>query len=187
MDHNPEAGLITRVLGGDRLAARELYDTHARRVYRVIYRLVGDDVLAEEFTQDTFVKVFRGLAGFRGNSQLGTWIHSVAVTTTMNGLRTLRRRSTREFALDTAADLPAPNRTVEPDLKDRLNAAIDALPEKFRVPVVLHDIEGFTHAEIARMLGVPEGTCKTRLMHGRAKLRQVLAPFKGVGGTEAAV
>jgi RNA polymerase sigma-70 factor (ECF subfamily) len=177
MEQEEERGLIAKVLQGDRLAARALYDAHASRVYRVVYRFVGDDVLAEEFTQDTFVKVFGALAGFRGDARLGTWIHSVAVTTAMNGLRTRRRRSAREASLDDAMEIPAQTRQPDPDLQDRLAAAIDGLPEKFRLPVVLHDLEGFTHAEIAEMTGVPEGTCKTRLMHARARLREVLAAF----------
>lgn len=177
MEVGEERGLITKVLAGDRLAARALYDAHAPRVYRLVYRFVGDDQLAEEFTQDTFVKVFNALGGFRGDARLGTWIHSVAVTTTMNGLRTRHRRSSRELALEAAAEIPAPSHRADPDLRDRLSAAIDALPEKFRVPVVMHDIEGYTHAEIAAITGVPEGTCKTRLMHGRAKLREALAEF----------
>ena len=185
MEAAEERGLITRVLEGDRLAARALYDAHAPRVYRLIYRFVGDDVLAEEFVQDTFVRVFGSLNGFRGDARLGTWIHSVAVTTTMNGLRTRNRRSGRELALEAAAELPAPAREAEPDLRDRLHAAIDALPEKFRVPVVMHDIEGYTHSEIAAITGVPEGTCKTRLMHGRAKLREALAMFSRARDVEA--
>jgi len=172
-----ERGLIRQVLAGDRLAARQLYDAHAARVFRLVYRLAGDELLAEEFTQDTFVKVFGGLNGFRGESRLATWIHSVAVTTAMNGLRTLRRRANRETNLEDAIHVPAAAREADPDLRDRLAAAIDGLPEKFRLPVVLHDVEGFTHAEIAEMTGVPEGTCKTRLMLGRAKLREVLAAF----------
>ena len=177
MEQAEERGLITQVLAGDRLAARTLYDAHAARVYRLVYRLVGDELLAEEFTQDTFVKVFGGLASFRGDARLATWIHSVAVTTTMNGLRTIRRRSNRETSLEDAVEVPVTNRQADPDLKERLFAAIEALPEKFRLPVVLHDVEGFTHAEIADMTGVPEGTCKTRLMLGRQKLREALAVF----------
>lgn len=172
-----EAQLIQRTLAGDRIAARELYDAHAPRVHRLVYRMAGSAELAEEFTQDAFVKAFTRLDSFRGDSSFGTWLHAIAVSVALNGLRRLRRQRTREVALDAAAPLRAPHRSGEPDLRDRLIEALEALPEKFRITVVLHDIEGFTHPEIARMTGVPEGTCKTRLAGGRAKLREALAAF----------
>lgn len=172
-----ERALIARVLEGDRLAARALYDAHAPRVYRVVYRLAGDASLADEITQDTFVKAFARLAEFRGDSAFGSWLHAIAVSHVLNSFRTLRRRRAREADLDDARDVKATATESDPDLRDRLAAAIAALPEKLRVPVVLHDVEGFTHGEIAQMTGVPEGTCKTRLMIARAKLREELAAF----------
>lgn len=177
MTEGEERALIARVLEGDRLAARELYDAHAPRVYGVALRLVRDDSLAEECTQDAFVKVFRALGTFRGDARLGTWIHRVAVTETLSSIRRRKRRDAREFSLEYAEEMAAPDRGVDPDVKERLHQAIDALPENFRVPLVLHDIEGFTHAEIAEMTGSPEGTCKTRLMNARARLRQTLSAF----------
>ena len=172
-----EKELIARTLAGDRLAARTLYDAHAPRVYRLIYRLVGDPDMAEEHTQDAFVKVFEKLETFRGEASLATWIHAIAVSVALNGLRRLKRRRAREVDLEVAAELGAHDRLGQPDLRERLMAAIEALPEKFRITVVLHDVEGFTHPEIARMTGVPEGTCKTRLAGGRAKLREALSAY----------
>jgi len=172
-----ENTLIRAVLSGDRSAARSLYDQHVRRVYQVAYRLLGDRDQAEEATQDTFVKAFSRLAGFRGDSSLSTWLHAIAVSMALTALRRKKRRLLREADLDDAATLPDSRIDGDPDLRDRLRQAIDALPEKFKVHVVLHDIEGFTHGEIAQMTGVPEGTCKTRLMGGRAKLREALAAF----------
>lgn len=172
-----EKALIRTVLSGDRAAARSLYDQHVRRVYQVAYRLLGDRDQAEEATQDTFVKAFSRLDGFRGDSSLSTWLHAIAVSMALSALRKKKRRLLREADLDDAATLPDSRTEGDPDLRERLRNAIDALPEKFKVQVVLHDIEGFTHGEIARMTGVPEGTCKTRLMGGRAKLREALAAF----------
>jgi len=177
MDEAQERALIKRVLDGDRIAARELYDAHAPRVYRVVYRIAGDDVLAEECTQDTFVKVFQSLATFRGGSRLATWIHRIAVSMALNGLRSRRRRAAREIDLETVREVPSSTRVAEPDLKERLRSAIEALPDIYKVPVVLFDIEGFSHAEISELLGVPEGTCKSRLMRARAQLRDALAAF----------
>lgn len=172
-----EQALIARVLAGDRQAARSLYELHVHRVYRIAFRLVGDQEQAEECTQDTFVKAFSQLDRFRGESSLSTWLHAIAVSMALSALRRRKRRFLREADLDDAVELSLTEPPAEPDLKDRLRQAIDALPEKLRVTVVLHDIEGFTHAEIARMTGVPEGTCKTRLMGGRARLREALAAF----------
>ena len=143
----------------------------------MVYRLLGDPDQAEEATQDTFVKAFARLDGFRGEASLGTWLHAIAVSMALTALRKKKRRLLREADLDDAASLPDSRTEADPDLRDRLRQAIDALPEKLRVTVVLHDIEGFTHTEIARMTGVPEGTCKTRLMGGRARLREALAAF----------
>ena len=172
-----EKALIQGILAGDRAAARALYDQHVRRVYQVVYRLLGDPDQAEEATQDTFVKAFSRLGSFRGESSLGTWLHAIAVSMALTALRKKKRRLLREADLEDAATLPDSRREGDPDLRDRLRQAIDELPEKLRVTVVLHDIEGFTHGEIARMTGVPEGTCKTRLMGGRARLREALAAF----------
>jgi RNA polymerase sigma-70 factor (ECF subfamily) len=172
-----EQALISRVLAGDRQAARALYELHVHRVYRVVFRLVGDAEQAEECTQDTFVKAFSQLDRFRGESSLSTWLHAIAVSMGLSALRRRKRRYLREADLVEAESLTASDPGGEPDLRDRLRQAIDQLPEKLRVTVVLHDIEGFTHAEIAEMTGVPEGTCKTRLMGGRARLREALSAF----------
>ncbi len=169
--------LISGVLAGDRRAGRDLYDRHAPRVYRLVYRLVGDEDLAREFTQDTFVKAFSRLATFRRECALSTWLHAIAVSMVRSGMRRVTRLRTREADLLEAESLPSAVPDGEPDLRSRLAQAVEELPEKFRTVVVLHDVEGYTHQEIAVMTGVPEGTCKTRLAAGRAKLRERLAPF----------
>jgi len=173
-----DSTLIAGVLSGDRRAGRELYDRHAPRVYRLVFRMVGDEELAREFTQDTFVKAFSRLEGFRQECALSTWLHAIALSMVRSGMRRITRFRTREADLLEAAELPSPSgHRGDPDLRDRLASALEALPEKFRTVVVLHDVEGYTHQEIAVMTGVPEGTCKTRLANGRAKLRESLAVF----------
>jgi RNA polymerase sigma-70 factor (ECF subfamily) len=175
-----EPELIARVLAGDRLAGRELYDAHAPRVYRLAYRLTGDAELAREFTQDTFVRAFQRLADFRGDAAFSTWIHRITVTVVANAMRKVRRLRERETDLsdlDTAYPASAGARRVDPDLRDRLAKAIDALPEIYRTTLIMHDLEGYTHTEIAGVLGVAEGTCKSRLSAARAQLRAALADF----------
>jgi RNA polymerase sigma-70 factor (ECF subfamily) len=169
--------LIARVLAGDRVAGRELYDAHVQRVYRLVYRLVGGhEDLAQEFTQEAFIRAFDRLAYFRGEAALGTWLHSIAVSVTLNGLRRQNRFHRRETQLDDAPDsaITAPG-SADPDLRDRIRHAIESLREIYRVVVIMHDVEGYTHAEIGQILGVPEGTSKARLSVARAKLRLALA------------
>jgi RNA polymerase sigma-70 factor (ECF subfamily) len=175
-----ERTLITRAQRGDRRAARALYDAHVRRVHRIAFRLCGDDEMARDFTQDTFVRVFQKLDSFRGDSAFTTWLHRIAVTVTLNGMRRERRFQRRADDLDVAAELPAPlpnGSGIEPDLRARLASAIDALPESCRVSVVMHDLEGYTHVQIAAMLGIAEGTSKARLFDARNRLRKALSSF----------
>jgi len=166
-------------LKGDPAAERELYDAHVDRVYRLAYRMVGDGNLAEEFTQETFIRVFERLGTFRGEAALSTWIVSVALSVVRNGMRKVRRMQFREQSIEAAAPIAARNRRADPDLKQRLRAAIDALPESYRTVFVMHDVEGFTHLEIAESLGVQEGTSKANLSRARAQLRASLADFEG--------
>jgi RNA polymerase sigma-70 factor (ECF subfamily) len=167
--------LIAGARAGDRMAARRLYDRHAPRVYRLIYRSVGDEELAREYTQDTFVKVFQRLEQYRGESAFSTWLHSVAMSMLFTGLRRLRRVRAREFELAAAASVASNEGESDPHLRDRLQAELERLPLRLRMPVVLHDMEGFTHREISEMLDIPEGTSKARLSEARARLREALA------------
>ena len=164
--------LIAGTRAGDRTAARRLYDRHAPRVYRLIFRLVGEEELAREYTQDTFVRAFQRLEQYRGESAFSTWLHSVAVSSVMTGFRRLKRA--REAELDEAASVAGPEEPGDPHLRDRLAQELERLPERLRMPVVLHDIEGFTHREIGEMLDIPQGTSKARLFEARARLREAL-------------
>jgi RNA polymerase sigma-70 factor (ECF subfamily) len=174
-----ERELIARARGGDPAAERALYDAHVDRVYRLAYRLSGDDELARDFTQETFIRAFQRLDTFRGDSRLSTWLHAIATTVALNGLRKVKRFRTRETGLEAADGVAGNPRRAEPDLKIRLWAAIDALPTKYRAVVVLHDVEGYTHEEIAATLKVEVGTSKAQLSRARARLRVALADFAG--------
>jgi RNA polymerase sigma-70 factor (ECF subfamily) len=127
-----------------------------------------------------FIRAFDRLARFRGDSTLSTWLHRIALTVTANGMRKVRQYRDREAEID--PDFPASAgsdglESSQPDLRARLRAAIDALPEIYRTALVMHDIEGYTHTEIAAILHLPEGTCKRRLFMARMRLRRTLAPF----------
>ena len=172
-----EKRLIQRVLSGDAVAGRMLYDAHAPRIYRLVFRLTGDVDLAQELTQDAFIRAFGKLDRFRGEAAFATWIHRIAVSVTMNGMRKVKRFRAREADLDEAIGVSVEGKSADPDLRERLCEAIDALPDALRVTLVMHDVEGYTHGEISEILGAPDGTCKSRLAAARARLRTTLADF----------
>jgi RNA polymerase sigma-70 factor (ECF subfamily) len=172
--------LIERVLAGDPAAQRALYDAHVDRVYRLAYRFAGDADLARDFTQDTFIRAFDRLRTFKRRSSFSTWLHSIGVSVALNGLRSVRRLREREtHAVDTETMGAVARVGSEPDLKERLARAIDALPEGYRAVFVMHDVEGYTHEEIGGALGIEAGTSKAQLSRARAKLRTALADFAG--------
>lgn len=172
-----DRGLISRVLAGDASAERELYDAHVDRVFRLVYRMAGDMDHAQDYVQETFIRAFAKLRDFRGDSALSTWLGSIAISVTLNGLRKVKRFREREVALDDAPEIGRSSRDADPDLKTRLHGAIDALPEGYRTVFVLHDMEGYTHEEIGATLGVHPGTSKAQLFRARARLRAALADF----------
>ena len=169
--------LIAQVLAGDSGAERILYDAHVDRVFRLAYRICGDLDQAKDHVQETFIRAFGKLPQFRGESALGTWIGSIAVSVALNGLRKVKRVRGRELALDDAAEVGAVPVRADPDLKTRLNQAIESLPDGYRAVFVMHDVEGYTHEEIGTMLGIHSGTSKAQLFRARAKLRKSLADF----------
>lgn len=173
----PETDLIAQARRGDVAAERALYDAHVDRVFRLAYRMTGDQHMAEDMTQDTFIRAFDRLADFRGEAAFSTWLHAIAVSVVLNGLRKAKQRRSREADLDEACDVDSGARTAEPDLRDRLRAAIDRLSEGYRTVFLMHDVEGFTHEEIGAALGLAEGSSKARLSRARAMLRESLAPY----------
>ena len=182
-DRVNEPDLIARVLAGDRHATRALYDAHVRRVHRVAYRLTGDPQLALEVTQDTFAKALSHLDRFRGDSALTTWLYRITVSIALNAVRRANRHRGRETPLedaDAAGHLVrGETGGIDPIVRDRLHQAIDALPEIYRTTLIMHEFEGYSHVEIAEMLGVAVGTCKSRLFIARAQLRAALRDLEG--------
>jgi RNA polymerase sigma-70 factor (ECF subfamily) len=172
-----ETQLIARVIAGDRLAGRALYDLHAPRLFALAYRLSGDAEKAREFTQDTFIRAFSRLSQFRGDAAFSTWLHRIMVTIVSNARRSDLRFG-REVPLDEADSVEDNAPAAEPDLKECIARAVQRLSDAYRTTLIMHDIEGYTHAEISGILGVPEGTSKSRLAAARAQLRQELAAFK---------
>jgi RNA polymerase sigma-70 factor, ECF subfamily len=169
-----ETELIRRAKGGDEAAARTLYDRYAPRVYAVVRRVAGEDALADDWAQEAWIRVFRALPGFRGDSAFSTWIHRVAVNSALQGLRGQSRHAARETTLSLPVE---PAASPEPAaLRIALEQAMARLPDGMRQVLVLHDVEGFTHDEIGDLLGIAAGTSKSQLFKARAKMREQLAP-----------
>jgi RNA polymerase sigma-70 factor, ECF subfamily len=171
--------LIAQVLAADPRAERTFYDRFVDRVYRLAYRLGGDDATAQDYTQETFIRAFERLHQYRGDAALGTWVCAICVSVSLNGVRARGTRRQREAPLDEGLNFADRTREAEPDLKLRMKQAIDALPEGYRTVFLLHDVEGYTHDEIGRMLEMEIGTSKSQLFRARQKLRVALAEFEG--------
>jgi RNA polymerase sigma-70 factor (ECF subfamily) len=172
-----QRALIERARRGSASALRALYDTHVDRIYRLTYRLTGVEHLAREVTQDTFVRAFASIGGFRGDSAFGTWLHAIAVSLSLNEIKRRKRERARNAPLDDAIALAESAPHSDPLLREKLMEAVNDLPEGCRTVFMMHDAEGYTHQEIAAALGVTEGTSKAQLARARGKLRVALAQF----------
>jgi len=163
---------VTAAASGDRRAFERLYRTHVNRVYAICLRMLADQQLAEEVTQDVFVRVWQKLPGFRGESAFSTWLHRVAVNVALSR----RKRASVHGARAADDDIldEAPARAVFVGERLDLDAAIAGLPAGARRVFVLHDVEGFTHEEIGEALGITSGGSKAQLHRARMLLRAAL-------------
>lgn len=169
-----EVQLIEEALRGKTTAERSLYESHVDRIYRLAYRMSGDATIAEDLTQDTFVRAFDRLADFRQEASFGTWLHTIAISAILNGLKRSRRIRERERATPDLAAIERGHPPTDAPLRIRITDAIDGLSETLRPVFVMHDIEGYRHEEIAQILDVPVGTSKARLSRARERLRGML-------------
>lgn len=158
---------------GDRRAFERLYHDHVDRVFALCARMTADRALAEELTQDVFVRAWEKLTLFRGESSFGTWLHRLTVNLVLNR-RESDGRQRRHLAPDDGAVDLAPARPLTPGDRMDLERAIAALPPGARRVFVLHDVEGYRHEEIARLLGITSGGSKAQLHRARLLLREAL-------------
>ncbi len=165
---------------GDRRAFERIYRANVDRVFSVCVRMVGERTRAEELTQDVFVRLWQKIGQFRGESAFTTWLHRMAVNLVLNDRKSEKRESARrDDGVEDIDVLPmrrtrGPDGDTSPGLSMDLETAIATLPPGARKVFVLHDIEGYTHEEIAGMLGVTSGGCKAQLHRARMLLREVL-------------
>ena len=165
---------IRRAVNGDEAAMRAIWAEHAPRIDVVVRRLVGDPDQAADVAQEVWIQIFRALPSWRGDSLFSTWAHRIAVNRTLNALRSMRRLTTTEVQIE------EDSATVEHDgdrslLAQTIDEAVQKLSPGARAVFVLHDVEGYTHEEIAAALGITSGGSKSQLFKARAKLRRLLA------------
>lgn len=169
-----DATLVAACRRGEQRAMEALYHQYKRRVFGLCHRIAGASD-AEEVAQDVFVRVFRGLATFRGDAALGTWIYRLAVNAALSHVAKRGRRS--EVGDEELERVPAADDVRrDPRLSERVEHAMTRLPAGYRAILVLHDIEGLSHEECAAILDCRVGTSKSQLHKARAKMRELLGP-----------
>lgn len=173
--------LIARAQHGDEEAFAALFEAHKRRVYSLCLRMTGDTAEAEDLSQEAFLQLFRKISTFRGESAFSTWLHRMVVNVVLMHLRKKGLQQVSLDEVDNSQDEPVKREYGDDDKRllhsiERitLSRAIEALPPGYRAVLVLHDIEGYEHNEIAQILNCSVGNSKSQLHKARLKLREVL-------------
>jgi len=188
LSHLTETEIVQLAQQGDAAAFEHLYKQHSRHVYALCLRMVGNASEAEDLTQDAFLQLFRKIGGFRGESSFSTWLHRITFNIV---LMRFRRRKLGEISLEETVDTDGKscmprNHIGGADLNlsgliDRLglDRAIEQLPAGCKKMFMLHDVEGYAHFEIAKILGCSIGNSKSQLHKARMRLRQLLQEQAG--------
>ena len=166
---------MRRAQAGDLGAFEALYRAHVNRVYALSYRLSGNPDLAEELTQEVFVRAWRKLGSFRGESAFSTWLHPLTVNVALSERRARRRREARVTTTDDLGALERAGTRVPSGHSLDLERAMRMLPEGARDVFVLHDVYGYTHEEVGSLTGIAAGTSKAQLHRARMLLREALS------------
>ena len=180
-DKLSEAEAIERAKQGDAEAFETLYHLHRRRVYSLCLRMTANTAAAEDLTQEAFLQLFRKIGTFRGESAFSTWLHRMAVNVV---LMQLRKKGLAVVPLEETIETEEESPRKEPGAEDvrlagsidrlQLEHAIADLPPGYRAVFLLHDVEGYEHNEIARIVGCSIGNSKSQLHKARMKLRELL-------------
>ena len=181
--------LIARTQAGEAAAFDELIVKYSPRLYGLVYNMTSNHEDTHDLMQDIWAKAYRSINGFRGRSSFYTWIHSIGVNMTINFLKKRGRRAhmslddvdaniqhDKEFLELTASSTPIREANLN-ELQKRLNEAMQRLSNDHRVVVTMFDIQGMPHAEIAKILGISEGTVRSRLFYAHRQLQNFLTEF----------
>lgn len=185
---DPDRDLVARWQKGDDAAFEELINRHERRVFRLLYRMMGSKEDAEDLTQETFLSLHRYGHRFRAEARFSTFVYRVAANAALNRRRSLGRGRARVEKLKhrqaAGDDLPSSPRNPEDstlgvELSGHVREALELLSPSLRMPVILYDIEGLAYGEVAKVLGIAEGTVKSRIHRARRALREQLKELLG--------
>jgi len=192
---NPEASVIAELKAGSEDAFAWLIATYHQPLYSLVARTIPDPTDAADLTQDIFIKIYRGIGRFHGDSSLRTWIYRIALHEALNQRRWWSRHKKQEVTIETESGdsrdgepicikdtlvdgHPSPfELAAQQQIRGQLEAQLRLVAEPFRTVVVLRDLEGFAYEEIAEILDTNLGTVKSRLMRGRAQLKALLTPY----------
>ena len=174
--HDEDQDWVDRAREGDLAAFEALYRRHSARIHGLVWRLCGGDHgLAEDLLQEAFVRAWQKLDRFRGESRFGTWLHRLSANVALSDRRSRLRRARIESPMDELAERTAVGaHDVSAGQHQDLEQAIRALPHRARSVLVLYDLEGYSHAEIAALTGMAEGSSKAQLHRARKLLREAL-------------
>jgi len=184
-----DESLVGRTQRGDSAAFDVLVERYKERLYATVYHMTSNHEDANDLVQDTFIKAFKSIGSFRGRSSFYTWIYRIAVNRTINFLK--RRKNRNQYSLDdldssiqTDPDLVEMMSHVTPrreagltELQEKLNEALQKLSDSHRAVVTMHDVQGMTHADIAKVLKCSEGTVRSRLFYARQQLQGLLSDY----------
>lgn len=179
-----ERQLVVAARGGDHRAFEALVLKYQERIYRLIQRMVSGSDVVDDLAQEVFIRAYRSLGDFKGESSLYTWLYKIALNLCRNHYRTRGRKPAHEELdeADGAIGLEAGGGTPEEEVSrrefwDQLRRGLDELPAEQREAVVFCDLEGMSYEEMANVIGVPIGTVRSRIFRGRRALQAWLAPF----------
>jgi len=190
-EHDSDLALVERVLNNDLAAFEQLVARYQNKIIGYAARMLNDPVEAEDVAQETFIKAYRSLASFRGESSFSTWLYRIATNLCIDRVRKIKRSPKPAYSLDEPIDADEdkggrevadttfePSMSIERDeVRRRVRETVAEMPEKLRAVIVMCDIQGMSYESIAEVLNVPLGTVKSRLFHARADLARRLRPY----------
>ncbi len=196
-DDRSDQALVQRVQNGDQQAFALLVAKYQRRIFRLVSRFVRDPAAAEDVAQETFLRAYRAIGRFRGDSQFYTWLYRIAVNTAKrNAIAGQRSPILQESATFTDGEetfsreqqlttMDTPEAVMASrEIADTVNAAMDALPEELRTAIALREIEGLSYDEIAQLMRCPVGTVRSRIFRAREAIARELRPLLGTRSHE---
>jgi RNA polymerase sigma-70 factor (ECF subfamily) len=184
-----EMDLVTRAKQGDLAAYDDLVRRYQERIYATVYHMTSNHEDANDLAQEAFIKAFHALKSFKGGSSFYTWVYRIAVNKTINFLKQRKNRTQMslddlDFNAEHDPDLVAlisdktPRRDINlAELQEKLNVAMQKLSESHRLVVTLHDIQGLSHEEIAKIMGCNIGTVRSRLFYARQQMQALLSDY----------